>query len=89
MLSYLTVNEIAKKWGLADRQVRIMCSQGKIKGAYKSGRAWLIPDDSVYPADGRTLRFSVSKCKSDLDFSKIDELKKKLDNIRPLTQGEV
>lgn len=88
-MSYITVTEIANKWGITDRQVRMMCSQGRIKGAYKSGRAWLIPDDAVYPADGRTLRFSVPKLQSDMDFVKIDELKKKLDSKRPLTKGEI
>ncbi len=55
ILSYITVTETANKWGITDRQVRIMFSHGRIKGAYKSGRAWLIPDDAVYPTDGRTI----------------------------------
>lgn len=88
-MNYISVAEASKKWDITDRQVRTMCTSGKIKGAYKTGRAWLIPADRVRPTDGRTLRFAITKDQLNFDFSKIDTLKKELDKRRPLTAGEV
>ncbi|WP_026506426.1 AAA family ATPase [Butyrivibrio sp. MC2013] len=48
-----TVKEKAKEWGISERTVVNLCNKGKISGAYKKGRMWIIPDDSLRPADGR------------------------------------
>lgn len=50
---YITVKQAAEKWRISDRRVRILCSEGKIPGAYQEGRAWKIPYDARKPADGR------------------------------------
>lgn len=50
---YVTVKEIAEKWGLKARTVQIMCANGKIEGAVKFGRDWAIPTDAEKPADKR------------------------------------
>jgi len=52
-MEYFTVMEAAGKWGISDRRVRVLCSQGKIPGAYKDGKAYQIPVDAEKPADGR------------------------------------
>ncbi|MCI6937258.1 MAG: Fic family protein [Clostridiales bacterium] len=79
---FMSVNEAAKKWGISDRRVRILCSEGKIPGAYRQGRAWKIPVDAVKPADGR-----YKSSESLLEM--IDRKKIELDSRRPLTEGEV
>ncbi len=48
-----TSEQIAEKWGLSKNTVNEMCSKGRISGAVKEGRKWMIPDDAVRPADGR------------------------------------
>lgn len=48
-----TCKEIATEWNIAERTVVNLCNSGKIRGAYKDGKKWLIPDDAVQPADGR------------------------------------
>ena len=48
-MKYLSVNEIAKKWGLTDRSVRKYCADGKIQGAFLTGKTWNIPEDSEKP----------------------------------------
>jgi len=53
MLDYMTAQEAAKKWGISDRRVRVLCSQGKITGAYKKGKTYTIPIGALKPADGR------------------------------------
>lgn len=50
---YVTVKEIAEKWGLKARTVQIMCANGKIEGAVKFGRDWAIPADAEKLADKR------------------------------------
>lgn len=79
---YMTVKEAAEKWGLSDRRIRVLCSEGKITGAYQEGRSWRIPADAEKPADGRF------KSKENI-LTQIDRKKQELDNRRPLTEGEV
>lgn len=79
---YMTVKEAAEKWGLSDRRIRVLCSEGKITGAFQDGRAWKIPADAVKPADGRY------KSKESI-LTQLDRKKQELDTRRPLTEGEV
>lgn len=79
---FMTVKEASEKWGISDRRIRILCSEGKIPGAYQEGRAWRIPRDAQKPMDGR-----LKKAESLLPL--IDAKKEKLDLARPLTEGEV
>ena len=79
---YITVKQAAEKWGISDRRIRALCDEGKIPGAHQEGRGWKIPADAKKPSDGR-----YKKAESLLPL--IDEKKEKLDNARPLTQGEL
>lgn len=79
---FLTVKQASEKWGISDRRIRVLCSEGKIPGAYREGRRWKIPMDAKKPADGRY------KSKESL-LSQIDRKKVELDSRRPLTAGEV
>lgn len=78
---FMSVKQAAEIWGISDRRIRVLCSQGKIPGAYQEGRGWKIPIDAVKPSDGR-----YKSTESLLDM--IDR-KKELDTKRPLTEGEV
>ena len=53
-MDYLKIQDIARSWGLSPRRVQVLCSQGKIDGAFRFGRDWMIPANAVRPADGRT-----------------------------------
>ena len=79
---FLTVKQASEKWGISDRRIRVLCSEGKIPGAYREGRGWKIPVDAKKPADGRY------KSKESL-LAQIDRKKVELDSRRPLTAGEV
>ncbi|MGI6392374.1 MAG: Fic family protein [Candidatus Izemoplasmatales bacterium] len=48
-MKYLSVSDIAKKWGLSERSVRNYCNQGRVPGAILSGKTWMIPSDSIKP----------------------------------------
>ena len=45
--------DAAARWGLTDRRVTGLCRSGKIPGAIKKGKNWLVPDDAQRPVDGR------------------------------------
>ena len=79
---FLTVKQASEKWGISDRRIRVLCSEGKIPGAYREGRGWKIPVDAKKLADGRY------KSKESL-LAQIDRKKAELDSRRPLTAGEV
>lgn len=78
---YLSAREIAEKWNISEKRVRVLCRENRIAGAVQSGRSWLIPSDAVKPADAR-----LKKAQSLLSL--IDDKKAALDLCRPLTEGE-
>ena len=53
-MEYVKIQEIAKKWGISERSVQLMCAEGKIEGAKRFGRSWMIPREASRPIDGRT-----------------------------------
>ncbi len=53
-MEYMGIEEASNKWGLSKRFVQILCLNGRIEGATRLGRAWMIPKDAKRPADGRT-----------------------------------
>ena len=53
-MDYLKLSDIAEKWGMSERSVQMLCKDGKIEGAKRFGRAWMIPADAIKPVDGRT-----------------------------------
>lgn len=48
-MEYITVSEASQRWGVSTRRVQFLCSQGRIKGAIRFGRAWKIPQTAVLP----------------------------------------
>ena len=46
---YLTVIETAKKWNVSERSVRNYCAQGRVEGAFLSGKTWNIPETAEKP----------------------------------------
>lgn len=49
----MTPTQAAALWGISDRRVYVLCKEGRIPGAYKKGRGWLIPMDAKKPSDHR------------------------------------
>lgn len=88
-MEYINVAQVAERWGISDRRVRILCQQGKIEGVIRKGRSYLIPNNAVKPVDGRTLRRKDVSEQYITLFSHIDALKERLDQHRPLTTGEL
>lgn len=84
-MKYISVPETCKKWGLSDSRVRLLCREGRIKGAVKIGRNWAIPADATKPIDGRK---TINKKYSglDYDFEIIDTLKDRVEKHRPFSK---
>ena len=52
-MDYMTLKEAAEKWKISPRQINYYCSYGRIPGAEKIGRVWLIPKEAEKPKDKR------------------------------------
>ena len=52
-MEYLTTVELSERWNITSRRIGVLCAEGRIEGAIKKGKTWLIPQDSIKPADAR------------------------------------
>jgi Fic family protein len=85
-MKYISSREASEKWKISDRRIRVLCSEGRIEGAFKIGRNWSIPADAAKPTDAR----ETSKKRYiglEYDFSVIDSLKESIDGHRPFSKG--
>ena len=48
-MTYTTIEETARRWGITPRQVRNYCLHGRIVGATLDGKTWLVPADAKKP----------------------------------------
>lgn len=54
-MEYLTTVELSEKWNITPRRIGVLCSEGRIDGAIKKGKTWLIPAESTKPLDARKM----------------------------------
>lgn len=52
-MNYISVKEIAKRWGLTQRRVQGMCREGLINGVIREGKKFKIPTEAEKPLDNR------------------------------------
>lgn len=48
-MRYFSVAETAKKWNVSGRSVRNYCAQGRVSGAFLTGKTWNIPENAKKP----------------------------------------
>ena len=53
MEKFMTTREASEKWNITERRINVLCKEGRIPGAYKDNKRWLIPDKTEKPADKR------------------------------------
>lgn len=46
-MNFISVAEYAERHGISERTVRNYCSQGKLEGAFLTGKTWSIPEDAI------------------------------------------
>ena len=52
-MNFITVAEAAKKWSISERRIQKLCEEGRIDGAKKFSRIWVIPQNAAKPLDAR------------------------------------
>jgi len=85
-MEYKNISYFATKWKIKERRIRILCAEGRIHGAKKVGKNWLIPEDSQKPIDKRYRQVNDLLFDS-IDFNIIDEKKDIIDSHRPFSQN--
>ncbi len=80
-MEYMKISKAAEKWGISTRRVRVLCAEGKIPGVIRKGNLYMIPETAMKPLDGRKSRAGV--------LSSIELKRERLNEMRPLTPGEV
>lgn len=55
-MDFLTTAEMSEIWGISTRRISLLCSEGRVTGAVKKGKTWLIPKDAKKPEDPRRVR---------------------------------
>ena len=53
MSAMMTVKVAAKLWNLEERRITALCRDGRISGAMKQGKSWLLPTNAEKPVDNR------------------------------------
>lgn len=48
-MAYLSVAQVAEKWNISERSVRNYCAEGRVPGAFLTGKTWNIPADAEKP----------------------------------------
>lgn len=62
-MRYLSVAEIAKKWNMSERSVRNYCANGRVNGAFFTGKTWNLPENAEKPEHtNKILGLSINKC---------------------------
>jgi hypothetical protein len=52
-MDYLSISQVAGKWGISARRIQVLCTENRINGAMKIGSYWVIPVDVEKPKDKR------------------------------------
>ncbi len=86
-MEFMTTKEVVQKWNVSERRIRQLLQDGRIEGAVKNGNSWNIPVDAIKPVDKRVIKPDSTEFIIDLEdnyFNEVDQLKKELDNRRPI-----
>ena len=52
-MDLITVKQAAERWGVTTRRVQSLCKEGRIRGAVRWERTWMIPAHAVLPSSAR------------------------------------
>lgn len=66
-MGFQTASHMAALWGISQRRVQILCSEGRIPGCFKLGETWAIPDNAMKPIDPRKERMKKENKQNERD----------------------
>ncbi len=69
-MELMSAKEAADKWGISQRRVAILCSEGRIAQAQMIGNSWIIPITAEKPIDARITRYTKADGKKVKPFLK-------------------
>lgn len=69
-MSYITVQEAAKKWGISERLVRRYCAEGRIPDLAQYDGIWQIPEDAAKPLKIATVASDDCSCSKNSSVKK-------------------
>ena len=52
-MKYITTAQASELWGISQRRIALLCAEGRIDGAYKMGKTWVLPENVKKPSDAR------------------------------------
>jgi hypothetical protein len=52
-MDFMIAKQAAEKWNVSERRIQQLCETGRIPGAVRPARDWLIPKDAPKPEDRR------------------------------------
>lgn len=58
-MSFISVAEYARRYDISERTVRNYCNQGKLDGAFLTGKTWNIPEDAVVTKGKQKVKESI------------------------------
>lgn len=67
-MEYITTKEASRKWGISTTRITILANEGRIPGAYRLGKSWLIPAGATKPQQFKANHSKSSEKKTN-DFS--------------------
>lgn len=67
-MDFITTKDAAAKWGISGKRITVLASEGRIPGAYRLGKSWLIPANATKPEAKKPSRTRSAKTLAE-DFS--------------------
>lgn len=64
-MEYITTKEASARWGITPTRITILASEGRIPGAYRLGKSWLIPASATKPPKFKPSRTGANKIEPD------------------------
>lgn len=68
-MEYIDVHKAAELWNMTEKRITMLCRDGRVFGARKAGKTWLIPDDTAKPLDARTKEYSEKSSESEVSIA--------------------
>ena len=57
-MDFMSAREAARRWGISQRRVALLCAEGRIENATIIGNMWIIPATAEKPLDKRSARYT-------------------------------
>lgn len=92
-MEYMSAKEAADKWGISQRRVAVLCSEGRIDNATIVGNMWIIPTRAEKPIDARSTRYNQKEEKTMKPFLKWaggkGQLLREIEKYYPFEKGNI